>query len=212
MRHLIACAVLAMASTAHAAQPDGLSAECSGATFSQSWADSISLNCSGDLSLTGLVPDARLTAVNAITLRAEGRLSLTDLTLQAPTIEINATDVVGNGRLVSPSGAIQLGDLNTSGRPTLPPAGTGTGSVEIGEGGDVSVGQQPVVGGGFEPPPGGQIQLGGGSIEVNGPGPVALTPGVVSPVPEPQTWALLLGGLLALGGIVARRRSAQAHR
>jgi len=211
MRHLIAGAVLAVMGTAHAAQPDGLTAECSGATFSQSWADSVSLDCSGDLSLTGLVPDARLTAVNAITLRAEGRLSLTDLTLQAPTIEINATDVVGNGRLVSPSGPIQLGDLNTSGRPTLPPAGTGTGSVEIGEGGDVSVGQ-PVVGGDLESPPGGQIQLGGGSIEVNGPGPVALTPGVVSAVPEPQTWALLLGGLLALGGIVARRRSAQAHR
>ena len=211
MRHLIACAMLAMVSTVHATQPDGLTAECSGTTFNQSWAESISLNCSGDLSLTGLAPDARLTAVNAITLRAEGRLSLTDLILQAPIIDISATEVVGNGRLVSPSGPIQLNDMNRSGRPTLPPAGGGTGSVEIGEGGDVSVGL-PGVDGNVESPAGGQIQVGGGSIVVNSPGPVALTPGVVSAVPEPQTWTLLLGGLLALGGVMARRHTAALRR
>lgn len=62
------------------------------------------------------------------------------------------------------------------------------------------------------PPSGGQIQVGGGSIVVNNQEPVVLTPGVVSAVPEPQTWALLLGGLLALGGVVARRGGAARQR
>lgn len=177
--------------------------------LAQQWSTTVSMDCAGDLALVGLTTDARLEAVDAIMLRAQGQLRVADLILSAPRIELSANELVLHGDLRAPGAGIHLHTVSALGRPSSLP--TGSGSVVVVGGVDVGSPPSPV-GGSIAPPAGGQIQVTGGSIVVNSPGPVALTPGVVSAVPEPQTWTLLLGGLLALGGVMARRHTAAPRR
>ena len=74
-------------SAVHASLPTDVLGSCSG-TLTETWGDSISLSCTGDLALTGLTPEARLEAIDSITLSAEGSLSIDNLTLHALNISL----------------------------------------------------------------------------------------------------------------------------
>ena len=172
---------------------------CTGA-FSQRWGDVVAMDCAGDLSLTGLAPNARLEAADAITLRADGRLSLSDLTLVAPHIVLDGLEVVLNGGLVSPGGTI---DVFANRAPSQrPPMGSGPtapgGSIVITPGAMIHVA-------GHEGRPsvsaGGRLQMLSGSLTLTTEpteGFLSLSPSL-SPVPEPGAWALALSGLLTVG-------------
>jgi hypothetical protein len=117
-----------------------------------------------------------------------------------------------------PSGGASSTGLPAIGEFAPPGAGNGTSSTATSAGGGGADG--PAAGGGgttVGSGPGlpgvvyGPGTSGGGVV-----GPVAGTGGTggevgVSPIPEPQTWALMVGGLLALA-IAARRRPADALR
>jgi hypothetical protein len=179
MRRLLALAALAAANHAHAAIPGGLTSTCSGA-LSQSWSSAISLDCVGDLSLTGTQADVRVESPTAITLRASGVLRLLNLTLEAPTITLET------GVALDLQNTVLLAHDITAGVPT-PPAG---GTISVGGSGGIRPGGTISVGGAVSLRPGGNI----GS-------PGVLNPPVIA-VPEPAAWALLAAGV----AVVAMRR------
>lgn len=129
MRRLLALAALAAANHAHAAIPGGLTSTCSGA-LSQSWSSAISLDCVGDLSLTGTQADVRVESPTAITLRASGVLRLLNLTLEAPTITLET------GGALDLQNTVLLAHDITAGVPP-PPAG---GTISVGGSGGIRPG------------------------------------------------------------------------
>ena len=74
-------------SAVHASWPTDVQGSCSG-TLTETWGDSITLSCTGDLALSGLTPQARLEAVDSITLSADGSLTIDNLTLRALNVSL----------------------------------------------------------------------------------------------------------------------------
>ncbi len=191
MRSLCALWMLCAAAGAQASvEADGwaFESQCTGA-FSQRWGDVVAMDCAGDLSLTGLAPDARLEAADAITLRADGRLSLSDLTLVARRVFVEAMHLDIQGGLVSPGGSIELfANHSPRQRPPFSTTPAAPGEVVLANVSGVSFGAGVVA---LRP-----VSL--NVMPVPSAGFVSLSPSL-SPVPEPGIWALALGGLLAVG-------------
>ncbi len=93
-------------------------------------------------------------------------------------------------------------------RPIIPDGGAG--AIVIAPGGDIGLGGNSGIPypSHVEPAPGGQVVIRGGDISLST-GNEGLTP-VVSAVPEPEAFAMLLAGL-GVVGVVARRRKLRSH-
>lgn len=148
------------------------------------------VGCVGDLQVQGNGANPLLSHGTSITLRATSSLTLKDLRVVAPSILIEAPriDVMLGTSLDNPPGSTH-GEvkLNTHVRWDAD-IRVDPNQIAFGNGGALSIS------------PGAQIQVAGGG----GVSDVRLSPSA-APVPEPSTWALLLGGL----GLMAfmRRRA-----
>lgn len=192
---LIAASLIGLSASAHA----GLSFNCS-ESLTIDTTDGFVMRCTGQLDVLGqgsTDPDSALINSQGIRLEATLGLSIDQLTLAAPSIELHAPKIkLGNAlELRGDTINIQSPELTwPSAPPVLQPIGTRPdvalrldpnrddaltwGTVEIRTGADLTVH-----------------------------GTMTSTIQVVAPaVPEPSTWALMLGGL----GLMAfmRRRSA----
>lgn len=199
IRHAAALAALIISSgfaPAHAAfQVNDVEIGCTG-ELSLSGVDALVMTCSADLLLRGLNADANIFAAESIFLSSTGRLSLSDLRLNSPEVTLTSGTAVwvdnsvtiGGGLPDGPSPIVHIsvGETRLSNDPT--PSRPG-GEISIGGRGDLRLGAELIegVGGDVRLTPGGTIQ--------------------VSNVPEPSTWALMVGGLLAIS-LRARRRRA----
>lgn len=151
---------------------------------SSSFADVVSLTCTGDFSLSG----GNIAADSKIVLSSGGALSLDNLSITAPQVEFfagssvslndgvsivaNSIFVLGSSDGPIPTVSVSPGVSISSGNGAdAPPINVGTGSIS---GGDTSL-------------PGG--------------GPIL----ILSSAPEPTSLAMLMAGLLALGGFLGTR-------
>lgn len=192
---LIAASLIGLSASAHA----GLSFNCS-ESLTIDTTNGFVMHCTGQLDVLGqgaTDPDSVLTNSQFIRIEASQGLTLDQLTLAAPSIELYSTQKVAfstNTRLLADTVNIQVQTPSTGTPPALQPISTRPdialrldpnrndaltwGTVEIHSGADLTVH-----------------------------GTMTSTLQLVTPaVPEPSTWALLLGGL----GLMAfvRRRSA----
>lgn len=205
---LIATALVGLSANAQAA----LSFNCS-ESLTVDTSNGFVMHCTGQLDVLGqgaTDPDSVLTNSQFIRIEATKGLSLDQLTLAAPSIELYSAQKVAfstNTTLIAdtidiqvktPSTGTPSGAIGTSGAPAvLQPIGTRPdialrldpnrddaltwGTVEVRSGADLTV---------------------RGTMSAN---PLFVMP--TSPVPEPSTWALLLGGL-GLVALARRRQSA----
>ena len=198
-RHIAAViASLCLIGPSNAAfQIDQVNIGCTG-DLMISGVNALSMHCSGDLSLHGTAPGAFIEASESIHVFSLGQLSVADLHLISPFVELlsdSAVVINGNISLLAPPGTgptgpdlyIGVGEQRLSTAPETAAAGT----ISIGPRGDIrlsdaGIGERPGIG--VRVLDGGQLQ--------------------VSAVPEPSTWALLMGGM----GLMAfvRRRGARA--
>jgi hypothetical protein len=144
----------------------------------------VSLNCTGDFSLSG----GSLVANSKIVLSSFGALSLEDIALTAPQIDLIAGSTISLGSGV----LIATGVLSVSGNP-----GAQSPTIAIVPGAQISIG-----GGEFHP-------IGPGDIDVISLGNVPPLPGgsgsISLQTPEPGMFALMLCGLLSLGFFLRAR-------
>ena len=154
---------------------------CSGdQSFSET--DTVTISCSGDLSLLG----GSISADNTISIIAYGSLFLNDLTLIAPIVELSAFGSLSIGDGVS----INTGELNADVGFALPRHITSSpsGRIALIDRGDVSLIDVGVI-------PLGNITLSpGGQIDLIGRGDATLT----QAVPEPGNALMMLAGILLL--------------
>lgn len=168
-------------------------AACSGTLSFQSQAG-ISVACDGDLTLTGRWQDDW-----AIQIRSEGRLMLSEAELFAPSVTLWS----GLGTSIGRGSAISFGGRTVGG---------GEGQLSVIDAGGIPLwsGAELDLGGMKRP---GQVSGGaGGTIQLEGGYSLVLQQGggpssVIAVVPEPGTYALLLGGLPVLSW---RRRKARS--
>lgn len=210
LHHFTLLACLLLPATALAAAPGGSGfavehLRCAG-TESRFIADDLSvvtIDCSGDLTLAG----GGIHAGSSISLSSGGALSLEHLTLWAPVVRLTGEQVTfGAGSVIHVSGGrivldardinLQVRDIPRPGHPDL--ILDGGGDVTLRTPGDPFLRPRDT---------GGDIRLseGGGIVTAGGGG--SSIPTLLTPVPEPETWAMLLAGLLLLA---ARLRHRQA--
>lgn len=143
--------------------------------------------CAGDLSLTG----GSVTSDSRVVIRAEGTLFLDNVSITAPQIDLSSLD----GSILVRRGTSLGFDSLSSGRiiitARMNPSTEVGGTLQIAEGGDISLSN------GF-PIPGRLVTIEGGRISLGrGSGIVVLA----SPVPEPGAALLMMLGLVALIGL-----------
>ena len=187
-------------SAVHASWPTDVQGSCSG-TLTETWGDSITLSCTGDLALSGLTPQARLEAVDSITLSADGSLTIDNLTLRALNISLwgGSSVTLHQSIHLDVSGATRV----TQRPPTSPRADLQWGELDIQRGAVISVSQPQTAD--VQRFTGGALTLGSaGIVSLNNTTGFVLAVAPALTVPEPTTWALMLAGALVVAG--CRRR------
>lgn len=151
---------------------------CSG-DLTTSLLDNASFACSGNFTLDG----GFVTSDSLINISADGELFLDNLTFTAPNITFSALSGMAIGKgVVFNSGSITLvssgGAVNVLGTVNVPAVG------------NIVLNQDPY----FVINPGGNINLGSGA-------PITVTTPVLTAVPEPSTYAMMLFGIFSLASI-----------
>ncbi len=202
----------------HAASSFNLTSVNCSSILSVSTTDGLTVGCSGALSLA----QGSVFSDGAISIMSDGALSLSNLTITGASVDlrsVNGTLLVDAGTIIVTAGILNL----YSGGPAMgAPIVLPTPSID-GGGHVIGISNSPGASGGDltltgatspipNAPP--QSPLAGGAIVIAGSGGITLsdTPSgsgglvLVSSVPEPRIYAMLLSGLAVLLGVRARRR------
>lgn len=170
---------------------------CSG-DLTVSLLDAASFSCTGSLSLSG----GAIFAESRVEISADGALWLDNLSIAAPFVELVSLDriAIGQGVIINASsstgGAVTIrsgGNISLVDSAPWPNRFSAGGSISLG------LGEH-----------GARIPLPGGDVLIAIGQPIAAGAGVfdgviVSSIPEPEPYAMLLAGI-GLVGLVARRR------